>query len=180
MSSGSHQCVLRPYEGILVMGVGRVGFGMTADDVQAVLGPGRPFRRYNCEEREWPNELYYQDEPILSVRFDFDDLDRQNEFIEFLSPRAAPPVLDGWAIAGPTLRQAVELVVELGYEPDEGAVDDLRSGSIGKDGSGTDSVDFPSIGLSLWTSMSTETDECGTLGEHVLDTVGLWRHGYRS
>lgn len=163
--------LLQPYEGISVAGLREAKFGMTIAEVQSVLGPGRPLRR----QPDWPLELYY-DGP-LSVRFDF-DAGGLCEFIEFTSPRRFPPVIDGLPVRGPTLRQAVEALMALGYEPDDGALEDFRAGHLGQETSGSDSVDFPSIGLSVWTSLSTETDEGGEYGEHVLDTVSLWRRGY--
>jgi hypothetical protein len=171
-------CAIRPYDGIEVVGVGEVDFGMTAQEVEAVLGPGRPMRRWHGDAPGWPYELHYGDDSLLiSVRFDFDK-EGHCAFIEFVSPRTSPPLLEGHPLAGPTLRQAAEVVLGLGYEPDEGAMEDLAGGRLGQATSGSDSVDFPAIGLTLWTSLSMEGDECGELGEHVLDSVALWRSGY--
>ena len=171
MLSDPQPIVLHPYEGISAAGLGEANFGMTTAEIQSVLGTGRPFRR----QPDWPVELYY-DSP-LSMRFVF-DTDGMCEFIEFNSPRRFPPVIDGQPVRGPTLRQAVEVLLALSYEPDDGALEDLRAGHLGQKTSGSDSVDFPSIGLSVWTSLSTETDEGGEFGEHVLDSVSLWRRGY--
>ena len=171
------RCQIRPFHGIQVADSGEVS--MTLPEVQGVLGPGQPMRRFRRDERDWPDELYYS-EAGLWVRFDFDDEERRCEFIEFNLPRRFPPTLDGRAVRGPTCREAVELLMSLGYDPDDRAMEDIRNGVLGHNPAGTDTVDFPSIGVSVWTSLATETDEDGELGEHILDTVSVWARGYRA
>ena len=175
LSAESDNWSVLPYEGI--EGQGRtVRFGMTIDDIQTVLGAGRALRRGNHGDR-WPNELLYTNELPL-CRFIFSEDDRRCEFIEFVNPLRHPPLVDSRRVEGPSLRQAAELLVSLGYEPDEESAEDLHLGRLGVPGSPGDSIDFAAIGLTLWSDMSTEADEHGHIGEYVLGSVATWSRAY--
>ena len=169
-------CSIVPHEGVFVAGYGEVAFGMTMDEIRAVLGRGQGHRRFRSK-RAYPFELDYMATPPLWARFAFDDYGRCHS-VEFNWPREVPPLLEGRRLNGPRLRESVEVVAALGYQPwtNYGPLDDADA--VGTPDSVVDSVKFHEIGLSLWTSTETVTPEHGDLGEHALDTVFLWRRGY--
>lgn len=175
MSAEADSWRVRPYEGIEGQ-TAIIRFGMTIDDIQILLGVGQALHRGNQVDPS-PNELLYSDQPPF-CRFLFSEEDSRCEFIEFLDPLRHPPLIDSRPLEGPSLRQAAELLVSLGYEPDEESVEDLQLARLGVPGSPGDSIDFADVGLTLWSSMSTEAHEHGQLGEYVLDSVAIWSRAY--
>jgi len=145
---------IKPFEAF-----GPIPFGITRDEVEAILGPPDtppPEGTVGLVPKEHRNFGYVREH---GVRVDFD---RKNGGVCFVEYYTRPP-LHGICVAGIVLtrhlkdcekdyEKSVKVLTRAGYEtyfPEPS------------------SVDFPALGVSLWS------------GDRGLDTVSGWNRGYR-